>query len=435
MDSCWDASGGRNREAAAERRTPRGHGGRPRPTPADEAAVGRMAISLNAALELDDVLDVLCREVLAHTTARRVGLLLSGDDAPGLEDLNGGAVGEVDRDETGRDPFDAPRRLQPGNALAREHGAELWQALRALGPVELNAAQRRAFARARPAVLIDAERSELLPAGWAQRLRLELLVLVPLFAAGVPCGLLALDYARHAAVDAQELGLLESMAEHAGVAVANARRYARVRRQARIGRILADASGAFTSTTSAREVAEQLARAVGELLETDLVGVGVVRDDQVQLLAVAGDRALPPSLPRAEPLDHIAVLAARTRCGAPAAEVLAAAETLAVIGGAALRRHRSADWSPTPAAATPPRPGRPRGSRRGPEVAPGVRLTLREAEVLDLVARGLSNPQIAERLRLSRNTVKTHLSQVFAKLEVADRGQATRRAHELGLVR
>jgi DNA-binding NarL/FixJ family response regulator len=62
-------------------------------------------------------------------------------------------------------------------------------------------------------------------------------------------------------------------------------------------------------------------------------------------------------------------------------------------------------------------------------------LTAREAEVLDLLARGTSNQEIARRLHLSAKTVRNHVSNVFLKLQVADRSQAIVRAREAGLGR
>ena len=60
-------------------------------------------------------------------------------------------------------------------------------------------------------------------------------------------------------------------------------------------------------------------------------------------------------------------------------------------------------------------------------------LTDREREVLDHIAQGLSNPEIATRLYLSPKTVRNHISNIFAKLQVADRAQAIVRAREAGL--
>jgi DNA-binding NarL/FixJ family response regulator len=62
-------------------------------------------------------------------------------------------------------------------------------------------------------------------------------------------------------------------------------------------------------------------------------------------------------------------------------------------------------------------------------------LTPREAEILRMVARGLTNAEIAAAGHLAESTVKTHLSRVLAKLEVSSRTQAVIYAYETGLVR
>lgn len=74
----------------------------------------------------------------------------------------------------------------------------------------------------------------------------------------------------------------------------------------------------------------------------------------------------------------------------------------------------------------------PGGAPRGPAALP--QLTSREADVLQLVAAGLSNAEIAGRLFLSAETVKTHLSRVLVKLGARDRTQAVIAAYESGFV-
>lgn len=60
-------------------------------------------------------------------------------------------------------------------------------------------------------------------------------------------------------------------------------------------------------------------------------------------------------------------------------------------------------------------------------------LTAREREVLELIAQGKNNQDIADGLYLSSKTVRNHISNIFAKLQVADRAQAIIRAREAGL--
>ena len=58
-------------------------------------------------------------------------------------------------------------------------------------------------------------------------------------------------------------------------------------------------------------------------------------------------------------------------------------------------------------------------------------LSVRELEILELIARGWSNYLVADKLKISVNTVKYHLKRIFAKLKVNNRIEALNKIHEL----
>jgi DNA-binding NarL/FixJ family response regulator len=64
---------------------------------------------------------------------------------------------------------------------------------------------------------------------------------------------------------------------------------------------------------------------------------------------------------------------------------------------------------------------------------PFPQLTDRERQILELIAEGLNNAEIARRFVLSPKTVRNHISNIFAKMHVADRAQAIIRARDAGL--
>ncbi|HJD83918.1 response regulator transcription factor [Kitasatospora aureofaciens] len=94
---------------------------------------------------------------------------------------------------------------------------------------------------------------------------------------------------------------------------------------------------------------------------------------------------------------------------------------------------RLSESSPKSAPSVPSGPGGPSaaGAARAGELPDG--LTVREAEVLALIAEGLSNAEIAQRLFVSQATVKTHINNLFAKTAVRDRAQAVAYAFRHGI--
>ena len=88
-----------------------------------------------------------------------------------------------------------------------------------------------------------------------------------------------------------------------------------------------------------------------------------------------------------------------------------------------------------PAAAAPVIPA-PRRQPADGQQAPLVveRLSERELEVITLLSGMLSTAEIASEMYLSVNTVKTHLRSIYRKLSAAHRGEAVRRARQLGLI-
>ena len=136
--------------------------------------------------------------------------------------------------------------------------------------------------------------------------------------------------------------------------------------------------------------------------------------------------------------DHAAAAEAWMRLGCPYEAALALAEG---DGEEPLRQalEELQQLEARPAAAIVARRLRERGARglpRGPRPTTQrnpANLTRREVEVLRLVAQGLQNAQIAERLVLSKSTVDHHVSAILRKLEARTRGEASAKAVQLGL--
>lgn len=92
---------------------------------------------------------------------------------------------------------------------------------------------------------------------------------------------------------------------------------------------------------------------------------------------------------------------------------------------------RSEQGAPTPASALE---GSETPAAVNHQRADSLEITSREREILVLIAEGLTNREIGERLFISENTVKTHSSRLFQKLGAGRRTQAVRKARDLGLI-
>jgi DNA-binding NarL/FixJ family response regulator len=78
--------------------------------------------------------------------------------------------------------------------------------------------------------------------------------------------------------------------------------------------------------------------------------------------------------------------------------------------------------------------GSPQSPAAGKRLSPGESLTPRERDVLELVAQGRSNAEVARRLWVTEETVKFHLTRIYRKLGVSNRTEAARRAQLNGLL-
>ena len=96
------------------------------------------------------------------------------------------------------------------------------------------------------------------------------------------------------------------------------------------------------------------------------------------------------------------------------------------LGTRLTRRHAANKEASAPVVAAPFAPDLARFDALG--------ITPREREILELIAAGLSNQEIADRLYVSQNTVKTHASRLFDKLDARRRTQAVQIAKREGLI-
>jgi DNA-binding NarL/FixJ family response regulator len=126
--------------------------------------------------------------------------------------------------------------------------------------------------------------------------------------------------------------------------------------------------------------------------------------------------------------DDIAMAIRAAAAGQSVLDPQVQARLIAAASRRSGERRPDADNDADPAAERPP-------AVPAPEAETPDGLTPREVEVLQLIAEGLSNRAIAERLFVSEATVKTHINNLFAKAQLRDRAHAVTYAYRHGLVR
>jgi len=192
------------------------------------------------------------------------------------------------------------------------------------------------------------------------------------------------------------------------------------RRNVELLRQLAAASAAIAAQNWSGAL-DPLARA-NELAKA--IGLGRVRIEIMGLRAFALDR----DGSEAEPLLREAMdLAAALGLARPFADAHPALGEWAARVGAARETH-TADPRTQPARASASR------EASQPRMNPSMALTPKERRVLELLARNLSNKEIAMAMQIGEETIKWHLKNVFGKLAAGSRKQVVRRAHLLGLL-
>jgi signal transduction histidine kinase len=260
---------------------------------ADGRLLERVGLVLNSTLELTEVL-----ASLSEITRE-----FSGSDSCGIFLLRGDA------------------ELYPTVAIGAEADDERFRRFLAMGPITLDDDQLAVIRAGRAVAFGDAEEaSGLVPQPWLDAFDIGALVLVPLLAADEPCGLMAVDWRAARSFEPGEIRLLEAIASHAGVAVANARLFGMVRRRAQLQSALARWAGSLASPLEPEEITSRLVDAYAELLGTCLCGIGVRDEAGIVVTTVASGGTDEDEVRAPFPMDaipaHITQLARREWRGA-----------------------------------------------------------------------------------------------------------------------
>ncbi|MGH3441883.1 MAG: GAF domain-containing protein [Nitriliruptorales bacterium] len=227
----------------------------------------RIALVLNSTLDLREVLRRLTHLALRVSRAQRCSIFR----------LDG-------------------RLLCPEVAVGVDPDEDLWQAFRAMGPIRLDAIPGvdELLRAGAPFVVEDAATSPLIAGDWAERFRLQSLVLVPLSVAADPIGLFVVDYPTRRAFADDEIELLELLADYASVAVRNARLHEQAQRRATVQAALARAAATLSSSAEPATVARSLVAAYDDLLDAAGSAIGLLDEDRTRLTVVAATGSTNP---------------------------------------------------------------------------------------------------------------------------------------------
>lgn len=225
----------------------------------DGSLLERVALTLNSTLELWEVLKTLAGLTLEVTGADRCSIFL-------LE-------GHV---------------LSPVAAIGMSRDEVSWARFKAMGPVDVSAIPTgwEYLAQGRAVPVRDARSSGLIPLEWVDRFDLKSLVLVPLLAAGEPCGVMSVDYQRTRSFSADELRLLEAIGAYAGVAIRNARLFDKLERQLKHMEILHALGGTLARKGDAGALVARLNQMLGS---DDIEVLGLVFKDRSLARRLGGD--------------------------------------------------------------------------------------------------------------------------------------------------
>lgn len=251
----------------------------PPPPRTETGLLERVALALSSTLELKEVLRLLAEISLDATHAERTSVFL-------LEDgwLRPAAAARASDDEI------ELRRFQ------------------AMAPIELDERKAAHLGAGRAVVIDDARRDDLVPGAWATAFDLRGLVVVPLAAAGEPCGLMAVEWPDGTApADPASLVLLEAIGAYAGVAIRNARLFDGTRRRARLQEALAQSAASLASPLDPHVIAQRLVDAYADLLGARLCGIALLDPtrDQITSITSRGARPLPGPMPLSQVPDRI----------------------------------------------------------------------------------------------------------------------------------